>query len=196
MLRTMMPTRKYSLLVLAGALILTGPALRADDTEDYIKEGLKAYKDGNYTEATKSLNYALGLINEKKADFALEALPKTIAGWEGDKGETQSLGALGGGNVVSRNYRKEEKRAQISISMDSPLVQQMMGLLTNPIFAGQAGRPRKVNGHDAIYNKENGELTMVVDNRILIKIEASDSSEEEILSLAKAINLDALRGKK
>src|SRR5690606_22958292 len=112
------------------------------------------------------------------------------------KGETQSLGALGGGSVVSRNYSRNGKNAKVSATMDSPLVQQMMGLLTNPIFAGQAGRPRKVNGNDASLNKENGELTMVVDNRILLKIEAPDSSEEEILELAKGINLDALRGKK
>ena len=43
-------------------------------------------------------------------------LPDEIKGWKGGKVETTSLAALGGGNTIERDYRKDEKKATVSIA--------------------------------------------------------------------------------
>lgn len=173
------------------------PVAHADEISDTISEGLKKYEAGEISGAGSSLQYALNLLNEKKAEALLALLPKELDGWKGNDGESNSLGILGGGVTINREYTKGDKRATLSITMDSPLVQQMAGLLANPAFAGQMGmKIRPVGDEKASYNADQGELSLVLNNTILFKVEARGCSEEEILGLARGIDIGKIKGMK
>jgi hypothetical protein len=178
-----------------AAIITVSPLpLMADEVADTIADAQTKYKAGELGGAGVSLQYALNLLNEKRAEKLKDLLPKNAGEWKGDEGKSESMGMLGGGFTVSRNFTKGDKEASISLIMESPLIQQMMGLISNPMFAGQMGmKMRDIKGEKASYHSENGELMLVLNNTILIKVEARGNTEADILELARAVDIDGIK---
>ncbi len=184
-------------LLLAVALAAPFSASRADEVEETLTSALSKYKAGEYSSAGSSLQYALNLINEKKAEKLLAVLPEKIGEWQGGEANSNSLGMLGGGVALSRDYRKGDRSAEIQIMIDSPLVQQMVGLLANPMFAGQMGaKLREVEGEKAMLNPKEGEVSLVVNNTILVKVSASGASEEDLMALVRGVDVKTLKALK
>ncbi len=185
------------LLIFSIALTLpftTSSFLQADEIEETISKALESYKAGEFSKTTSNLQYAVNLLSEKKAEAVLKTIPESVGSWKGDEGTTESLGMLGGGISVTRNFTHGDLYAKILIYMDSPMVQQFLGVLANPAFAGQMGlKMRDVHGEKASYNPQSGEISLVVNNSILIKIEANSVPEEDALALARAIDIEALK---
>jgi hypothetical protein len=172
------------------------PAM-ADEIADTISQAEAKYKAGELAGAGTSLQYALNLLNEKRAEKLMALIPKEAGEWKGDEGRTESMGMLGGGFTLSRNFTKGDKEATVSIIMESPLIQQMLGIISNPIFAGQMGmKMRDIKGEKGSYNSANGELMLVINNTILVKVEASGSPEADILVLARAVDVAGIKGLK
>jgi len=169
--------------------------LSADEVEESINEALKLYKEGKLTEASASLQIAVNGINEKKGGNISNALPEKIGEWKGGEvNNSNALSILGGGTTVERKYTKGEREATLTIIADSPMIGQVMGLMSNPAIAGLAGmKMKKVGGNTVTLQKDQGMGQIVVDNRFLIQIQGSELKEAEVLELAAGVKTDVLK---
>ena len=190
--------------VLAGmygliALLLFCFPVHADDIEDSIREGLEYYKNGDYTEAAGSLNYAAQLIQQKKGESLQSLLPEPLKGWAADDAESQAMGAsmMGGGLTASRHYSRDDSSVDIQIMTDSPMLQAMMMMFSNPmIAASDGGKMEKINGQKAIVkyqeSEQRGDINIVAANRFLITVEGYDVSASDLKAYAAAIDYKKL----
>ncbi len=186
-----------SLALVAALLALAPVMLRADDIESAITSALKLYKEGKIDDAAAGLQNALGLLNDKRGPAISSALPDEIKGWKGGKVESTSLAGLGGGNTVERSYKKDDKKATISIAVDSPTLTQVAGFLANPALGGLLGiKQKKVGDLTAMLHAKEGLLQMVVNNRFLVQIQAKKLSEDELAELAGGVKVEMLKAMK
>lgn len=178
-----------------AAVFLIPPAAFADEVEDAINEALKLYKEGKYSEASTSLQLAVNAINEKKGGAISSALPDKIGEWKGGEvNQSNALAVLGGGATVERKYSKASRDATITIIADSPMIGQVVGLMSNPAIAGLAGLKMKKAGDNTVtIQKDAGMGQIVVDNRFLIQIQGDSLKEEDILELAGGVQTKALK---
>lgn len=176
-------------------LISLGLLVQADDVTETIAEAVKSYEKGEYSTAVEDLNYALELIKQKKSEGLQAYLPKPLEGWSAKDSSSQTAGSamFGGGISAEREYKKGKSRVKVQIMADSPLLQGMMGLFTNPMFAtSDGGKLERINRQKAIvkYNsdREKGDIKIVVAKRFLVSIEGSKVSREDLISYAKTID--------
>ncbi len=172
--------------------------VNADDVESAIQEGLAAYKKGEFTEAAQSLSYASQLIQQKKGEQLQALLPKPFAGWESDGPQSQSAAAamFGGGVTAEAEYYKGDASVKISIVADSPMLQSVMMMFSNPMFAtADGGKLQKIAGQRAIVRMkpDHGEIQIVVDNRILVTIDGEGVGADVLKRYAAAIDYVKLK---
>ena len=179
------------------AIGIAGAAVGAeeDDIVNSINEGMEFYKNGEFAEATSSLNYAVQLIQQKKGESLSNLLPEPLEGWEAEEAQSQAAGAamFGGGVTAERSYSKADGRLSIQIVTDSPMLQGVMMMFSNPMFATadgskmvRVGRQKAIVKYSAA--EEAGDLKMVVGNRFLVTVEGSGISHDELVAYAKAID--------
>ena len=166
-----------------------------DDVVNSINEGMEFYQSGEFAEATSSLNYAVQLIQQKKGESLSGLLPEPLDGWEAEEAQSQAAGAamFGGGVTAERSYSKDNSRISIQIVTDSPMLQGVMMMFSNPMFAtADGGKMVRVGRQKAIVKftpeDESGDLQMVVNNRFLVTVEGSGVSNDDLVNYAKAID--------
>ena len=171
----------------------------ADDVTDSITEAMEQYKKGEYAAAIGSLNYASQLIGQKKGESLETLLPKPLAGWNAEKATSQAAGAavFGGGVTANRSYSKDDKEVSVSYITDSPMLQGIMMMFSNPMFAtADGGKLEKINGQKAIVNYDedgkSGEIKLVIANRFLITIEGSNVDLKDLKDYAGSIDFNKL----
>jgi hypothetical protein len=190
---------------LAVALALTtGRAWSAEpEAEDpvlvSIEEATEFYREGNYSEAVTSLNLAVQQIQEKKGSTLADLLPEPLEGWtaEAAQPEVAAAAMLGGGLRVERTYRRDQASVQIQIVSDSPMLQAIMMMFANPMFASaDGGRMERFGRQKAIvkFDPESGRgsINAVVANRLLISLDSRGASEEELRSYAAAVDFEKI----
>ena len=198
-------TKKWLLgSVLMPSLLLAGSLTAAEITpaaDEEIKQAIttasEAYQTGELSQAAGQLDYAATLIRQLQADHLSQLLPEPLPGWKAGKAESQAgaMGLLGGGIHRSRNYQKDDSHLEISIMKDSPLLQTMGMLFNNPSMAAMSGyKVKKMQGQTAMIKDEDGdqELTMMIENRILLQLEGSNISADDLKAYADAINIEAI----
>ena len=158
-----------------------------------IEQALAEYKKQNYSNAATNLDYASQLIRQKKGEALGAFLPEPLEGWTANESKSQVTAAslFGGGLTAAREYTKEDARIQIEIVTDSPLLQPMIMMFSNPIFAASAGRFELIHGYKGIIKHQNssGDVNIVVNNRFLVTVKGRNVTEEELVSYAKHIDL-------
>ena len=166
-----------------------------DDVVNSINEGMEFYQSGEFAEATSSLNYAVQLIQQKKGESLSGLLPEPLDGWEAEEAQSQAAGAamFGGGVTAERSYSKDNSRISIQIVTDSPMLQGVMMMFSNPMFAtADGGKMVRIGRQKAIVKftpeDESGDLQMVVNNRFLVNVEGSGVSHDDLVNYAKAID--------
>jgi hypothetical protein len=171
----------------------------ADDITDSINEGLQYYKNGEYTEAIESLNYASQLIKQNKAKVLESFLPEPLSGWTAQKTNSQAVGAamFGGGVTAERKYNKGSSSVTVQIITDSPIMQGVMMMFSNPMIAVSDGaKLEKIGRQKAIVkfdpNNKQGEIKIVVAHRFLVLIEGHEIAKEDLKGYAKAIDYKKL----
>lgn len=182
------------------AIVLCAQPLRAEDNVlGAIKEATKQYEAGDYTGAASNLDYAAQLIRQQKSERMKALLPAPLAGWEGKEASAQALGAaiLGGGVTVSRDYRKGSASLSVEIVSDSPVLQSVLMMVNNPMFAGAGGgKLETVKGQRAILkfdnSKKSGELYIVVASRFVVTIKGRQVAREDLFAYGEAIDYQAL----
>jgi hypothetical protein len=169
----------------------------ADDVTDAINEALQQYKSGNYSEAMNSLNYASQLVGQKKGGNLQSFLPEPLKGWTAEDAKSEAVQMYGGGVTAERRYQKDESSVSIRIITDSPMLQGMMMMLSNPMMAiSDGGKMMKIGGEKAVvkYNasEKRGDINIVVANRFLITIEGSQVKLEDLKAYGAAIDYKKL----
>ncbi|MFH1153513.1 MAG: hypothetical protein V1793_06845 [Pseudomonadota bacterium] len=182
-------------------IIVLGSALSAsaDDITDSINEGLENYKKGDVSAAIQSLNYATQLMMQTKAQGLEAYLPAPLSGWTAEPSNSTAAGAamFGGGVSAERTYTKDSSQVTIQILTDSPLMQGVMMMFSNPMFAAsEGGKLEKVGKQKAIVtyneNDRDGNIKIVVANRFFVSIEGNGVTKEDLTAYAKKVDYDKL----
>jgi hypothetical protein len=178
--------------------VVSSPVL-ADDVTDSITEALKQYKNGEFADAVQSLDYASQLIRQKKGGQLEAFLPTPIPGWKAEDARSQAMGSamFGGGVTAERSYVKGNSRVNVKIITDSPMMQGMMMMFSNPMMAtSDGGKLEKINGERAIvkYSNENkdGNINMVIAGRFLITVDGNDVVRQDLIAFAQGIDFKKL----
>jgi len=186
---------KFFFFILMLSLMIFSQPLFADDVTDSIKEGLDAYNEGEYSDAVDSLNYASQLIQQKKSENLTTFLPEPLEGWTSKKPKSNAAGSsmFGGGITATRAYIKGKNNITIEIVADSPLLQSMMMMFSNPMYAtSDGGKLEKIKRQKAIVKFDpdtaRGDIKIVIANRFLVTVKGNRTTEEDLKAYAKAID--------
>ena len=186
------------------AAILVPGMLLADEIEDThaeikqaITAGTEAYQAGELSQAVTQFDYVSTLVRQLQAGELGKLFPEPLSGWKADEVESQagSTAFFGGGINASRSYRKDGGQLEISITKDSPLLQTMGMLFTNPSMATMGGyKVKRIKGQTAMIKSEDNsqELQMMVANSILIQITGRGINENDLKAYAEALDIEAI----
>lgn len=180
------------------AAVLISSNAMADEVTDIMGEATEAYKKGDYPQVKEDLTYVLELLKQKKGDSLKTLLPEALDGWTAEEAKSESAGAamLGGGTNISRVYKKDKSTVTISVVTDSPLMQSIGMMISNPMFSS-GGKLQRINREKAMikYNNKqrSGEVTLVVDKRFMISVKGREVTEEELVEYTKAIDFKKLK---
>ncbi len=170
-----------------------------DDVLTTIDEAVKQYKAGDFAGAASNLDYASQLVRQKKSERMKDLLPEPLTGWQGKAANAQTLGAavFGGGVTVSRDYTKGDGLVSIEIVSDSPVLQSVMMMLNNPMFAGASGGSLKtIKGQRAIIKYDDGahsgDINIVVAGRFMVRVKGSRVDQQILIGYAEAIDFASL----
>jgi hypothetical protein len=170
-----------------------------DEITRTINDAVEQYKDGNYSDAIENLDYAAQLIRQIRSENLEDLFPIPLSGWEAEEATSTALGTsmFGGGISAEQRYTKGSKRIEISIVTDSPMLQTMLMMFSNPMIASSSGgKLERINGQKAIVkyssNDEEGEITMVIDNRFLVTVRGDHIIKNDLKDYANAIDLKKL----
>jgi hypothetical protein len=180
-------------------ILSCGPVF-ADDVTDSITQGLNQYKKGSYAEAMTSLNFAAQKIGQIKADGLKVLIPKPLSGWTADEVVSEAAGTAmyGGGLSAEGRYHKgNQSNITVKIVTDSPMLQGMMMLLSNPQFAAfSGGKLEKIKNQTAIVKYEaqgkRGDINVVVAGKVLVAVEGNEVSQDELMAYAQAVDYDKI----
>ena len=185
-----------SLSLLLGASL----PVYADDVTDQIDEAVKAYEKEDYNTAITALDSASTLIRQKKGEMVSKLLPEPLDGWEAgeSKSSAAAAGMFGGGISAERRYtRKADGKVEtvtISITTDSPLMQSMGMMFSNPMFMGQDNKLIVINGEKTIANERDNSLTSMIANKVMVKVDGDKKVPSEVLKdYFKSIDFKAIK---
>ncbi|OQX57495.1 MAG: hypothetical protein B5M52_07280 [Helicobacteraceae bacterium 4484_230] len=178
-------------------LTTVSQTIYADDVTDSIDEALEAYKEGEYSEAIESLNYATQVIQQKKAGQLSAFLPEPLEGWSVNSRKGSGGAIFGGGSSSSRSYKKGSSSVTVAIAADSPAMQSMMMIFANPMFANSSGgEMQKIKRQKAVVTydegRKQGDIKIIVKKRFFVTIEGRHVSRDDLVAYAKGINYKKL----
>lgn len=186
------------------AVILLPGMLLADETEDThaevkqaISTGTEAYQAGELSQAVKQFDYVATLIRQLQADEMATLFPEPLAGWKAGKVDSKAGAAslFGGGISASRSYQKDDSKLKINITKDSPLLQTIGMLFSNPSMASMGGyKVKRIKGQTAMIKDEGNsqELQMMVANSILIQITGRGLTQDDLKAYAEALDIEGI----
>ncbi|MCI5180181.1 MAG: hypothetical protein D3911_12835 [Candidatus Electrothrix sp. AW3_4] len=171
-----------------------------DDVLTTIQEAVRQYKLGEFAEAISNIDYATQLIRQKRSKRMKVLLPEPLAGWLAKPAKSQALGTavFGGGVTVSRDYyTKKGSSISIEIVSDSPVLQSILTMLNNPLFAGIAGGMIKtIKQQRAMikYDEDDrkGEINIVVASRFMVTVKGRGVERKTLMQFAESVNFESL----
>lgn len=182
-----------SLSILALTLLVS--SVQADDITDSIQEATDAYAKGDNSKAIESLNYAVQLLQQAKAKNLETLLPEPLSGWTAEKAESSAVGAamFGGGITIDKRYSKGDSHINIQIVTDSPMLQGMLALFANPMFAtSSGGKLEKVAGQKALSTydpaTQSGDYQFAVATKYMVTVKGEKASEDDMKAYAEGID--------
>jgi hypothetical protein len=170
-----------------------------DDIINVIEQAVRQYRANDLAGAISNLDYAAQLIRQKKSERMKALLPEPLPGWQAKPAAAKSLGAavFGGGSTVSRDYFTASSAVSMEIVSDSPVLQSIIMMLNNPLFAGASGGSlQTVKQQRAMikYNDQDrsGEINVVVAGRFIVTVKGRAVDQNTMLRYAEAMDFDAL----
>ena len=127
-------------------------------------------------------------------------LPDPLSGWTAEDVKSQAAGAgyLGGMISAKREYRKDQSSVTIEIITDSPALQSMVMVFSNPAYASaDGGKLTKIKRQKAIIkyrpSRKDGEINIVVAKQYLVNIKGRKVKETDLVEYASAIDFQKLK---
>ena len=165
--------------------------LSADEFEEVVGDALDAYREGDVTVAREELNYALGLLNQMKAEELAGHLPEPLEGWEREIEDAASGGMamsmLGGGTAATAHYRRGDEDFTLSLMADSPMVSGMAAMFSGMASAG--GRSARIQRQQ--FTIAEGDVQGVVGGKVLVQA-TGNAPVEAMQAHIEAMDLGAL----
>jgi hypothetical protein len=191
---------RFFITLFVGVSIFTSGAVWADEITDSIDEAIEYYKEGDFVEAANSLDYASQLIHQKRSGNLEAFLPEPLAGWSAEDVKSKAVGAgyLGGMISANKKYRKDQSSVTIEIITDSPALQSMVMMFSNPAYASaDGGKLTKIKRQKAIIkytpSRKDGEINIVVAKQYLVTIKGRKVEESDLVDYASAIDYQKLK---
>lgn len=187
--------------VVMAILVCLPMKSHADDVLESIEQAVNLYKQGDFSGAAGNLDYAAQLVRQQKGGQLESYLPEALPGWAAADAQSSSMGAMfmGGGVSAERNYRKDDGdgRVQISIFTDSPMLQTVVMMFSNPMIVASSGaKLETLAGQRVIVDyapgESRGEIRVVVDNRILVTVEGRHVEKADLVAYLEAIDFQGL----
>jgi hypothetical protein len=187
-------------IVLALTIILcASPLVAEDNILGAIEEAVRQYQAGDFTGASSNLDYASQLVRQRKSEKMKDLLPEAPAGWQAGEASSQALGTavLGGGVTVSRDYTRGTSILTVEIVSDSPVLQSVLMMINNPLFAGAGGgKLETLQGQRAVVkydtSKKRGEVYVVVASRFIVTIKGRQVARNDLLTFAQVVDYESL----
>ena len=170
---------------------------QSDDIEQGLMDALEAYQEGEIEETREILAFVTSQLDVLKANALSEFLPDAPDGWTREDEDMSSAGAamgmlgMNGGQMAGARYFNDAESVSLTITVDSPMVAMLGGMLSNPAMLGGQGEVRRVNRQNVLLTAE-GQLQSVIDNRILVSIEGS-SNPDLLVSFFELLDVSGLR---
>ncbi|MBE9604346.1 hypothetical protein IAI18_05675 [Acetobacteraceae bacterium H6797] len=187
-------------IALAG-LVLAAAPLRADEVTETMERARDAYAQRNLAVVAEELGFALAAVARLRYQEYVVLFPKAPSGWvledPRDDGTQSAMSAqaMGVGLIVDREYTQQngEGRIRARLSVDSPLVQAMGAMVSNPTMLQAYTRRIRIGRDNAMVKQEPGsqqiELTLVRGNT-LVQLESEGVAQPDLLiELAKGFDL-------
>ena len=170
------------------ALTLTSTAALADEVTDALNNASDAYAEGDIQYALEELDLARQLMAAMKTEALVGFLPDAPDGWsrEIDTDMTAGLTMLGGGVGAEAEYSDGKQSFTIRMMSDNPMVGAFAAMITN---AAMMGAKTERVGREKFMNKD-GELSGLIDGRILIQAEGTDV--KTMLGLLEQVDFESL----
>lgn len=170
-----------------ACIAIVDPAL-ADEVSDTLSSAMQAYEDGDIDYAIEELDYAKQLLQAMKTDELSNFLPEAPDGWNREINSEMNAGLamLGGGVGAEAEYTKGSEHVTLRIMAGNPMVSAFAGMAANAGLMGM--KPERIGREKFLY--DDGELTGVIDNRILVQAEGEDKAL--LLDLVGQIDFKAL----
>jgi hypothetical protein len=189
-----MRLRHLVLVLLAGAACAS--VSRADDVSDQIDKAAAAWRAHDSGGTLAALDAAANLLRQARADTLKTLLPQPPAGWTADPAETSAVSAemLGGGTSASRTYHNGAQHVQVEITTDSPMLQGMAALISNPLATAPGVKTVTIGGRPVSYSpSDNSDMTLV-GGKIIVKVDGGKDTPESVLrSFVAAIDFGAMQ---
>lgn len=177
------------------ALALANPAL-SDEVTDRIDEARRSYEAGDLAAAEKALDSAGQLIRRKNGSRLTRFLPEPLSGWQAEDPQIETGPVLGGGTLATRLYSREDRAIEISIMVNSPMVQALTVVIDNPMMVGASGKLLIVEGRKVLYMSDDGSMQAVLrkgSGSALVQVLGGGDTPEDLLrDWFTAIDLDEI----
>jgi hypothetical protein len=129
-----------------------------------------------------------------------------VSGWrytafcstEDVKSQATGAGFLGGMISAKRKYKKDKSSVTVEIITDSPALQSMVMMFSNPAYApADGGQITKIKGQKAIIkyhpSQKSGEINIVVAKQYLISVEGQNINQNDLVDYASEIDYKKLK---
>ncbi|WP_296765919.1 hypothetical protein [Sediminimonas sp.] len=164
--------------------------LAADEITDALESARDAYEAGDIQYAIEELDFAKQRLAALKTDELAQFLPPAPEGWERrlDSEIGGAMAMMGGGSGAEAEYTPAGEGAGYTITMmaDSPMIAAVAAMMSN---AGMMGVQVERVGRQK-FIVQDGEVTGLVANRILIK--AAGADPDTLLAALEQIDYRAL----
>lgn len=170
-----------------ACIAITNPAL-ADEVSDTLSSAMQAYEDGDIDYAIEELDYAKQLLKAMKTDELSNFLPEAPEGWtrEINSDMNAGLAMLGGGVGAEAVYTSGSDNVTLRLMAGNPMVAAFGGMAANAAMMGM--KPERIGREKFFF--DDGDLTGVIDNRILVQAEGADKAR--LIDLVSQIDFKAL----
>ena len=100
---------------------------------------------------------------------------------------------------AERAYHKDDATVTVRVVTDSPMLQGLMGFMSNPAMAAAAGmKMQRIAGQNAMIEHDattkHGQVTMAIANRFMVTVEGDGAEQDDLVAYAGAIDFKTLQG--
>jgi hypothetical protein len=188
----------------AVVLVVSTSVVSADEITEAIDQARQSYEASDLSGARQSLEIAVQLIGQKKAEKISALLPPALPGWTAAEAQANAIGNLGFGlgleaASASRTYsNSDHQEVEVSISGDSAALTPLaslfanpaLALLANPALAGLSGNKVVRIGKEQGFQDKNGDIFVAVAKYVIVVKGTGPAAAK--LAYAQAIDLPKL----